>query len=359
MIFKNSFNFQPDEVYLVRKIDGKAFEISEEYFPIVDGNNTMIFNSSINKRLNRFNYYDNDWDYLNILFDGNNNLYYTASKCISSGECPQVLHRLSITPQGGIDLKPISAENETVWGFCIDSEGNTLYGRAGGEWMRYVRADGKIGEPIPTIIKTNSDAPVSRCDFVWNGTEGMMALYTFMGESDENGFSVFYQEDKHFLMKLNNGQFEKAKEIFLPFTNNLPSSSNVFNVGGKVIYSHFHGGKATLVDISNVNSYQEIACALEANLVMDDQLYHFDKDNLSLTQINIENGATTPVFDLDESALKGYVIRYIMNITETDILFGAHQISDNTNVIAKINVDNELTILQSNSGEVSVISTLN
>jgi len=48
-----------------------------------------------------------------------------------------------------------------------------------------------------------------------------------------------------------------------------------------------------------------------------------------------------------------------MDVTENGVLFCAHRFSDKMNVVANIEVDNVLTILQSNSAEVSVIMPLN
>ena len=124
------------------------------------------------------------------------------------------------------------------------------------------------------------------------------------------------------------------------------------------MYSYFFEGTAILVDISSMDSYREILCAVEANIVIDDKLYNFDKETFSLTHINIENGATTPVFNLDMSPLNGYVNISIMEVTESGVLFAAHRVSDRINVVAKIDLDNEFTILQSNSGMISVITTL-
>ena len=161
-------------------------------------------------------------------------------------------------------------------------------------------------------------------------------------------------------MKLKDGQFEKAKELKLKFVgDNLPSSYNVFYAEGKVMYSHFFDGVATLVDISNMDSYREIPCAVEANIVINDKLYNFNKETFSLTRINIENGATTPVFSLNMSPLNGYIHISIMEVTESGVLFAAHRVSDRMNVVAKIDLNNEFTILQSNSGLISVITTLN
>ena len=294
-------------------------------------------------------------DFIDICYDKNNNYYYTAIRCLSSGECPHILYQVSSISNAGINFKQVSAGNETVQGFCIDDAGNIIYCRAGGEWMRYISATGNIGEPIPIITRTNGDAPMSAYKFVWNGSDGIMALFTMWGEYNLDGWYSSFSKNKHYLMKLKNGQFEKIKELSLDFSNNYPSSYNVFYVHEKVIYNHYYGDAITLVDISNENSYREIPCSVEANIVINDELYNFDKNTFSLTHINIDNGTTTPIFSLDKSVLSDYLITCIMDVTESGIMFGAYRLSDKINVVAKIGLDNVLTILQSNSGEISIV----
>ncbi|MDR2146307.1 MAG: hypothetical protein LBE91_07610 [Tannerella sp.] len=345
-----------EEAYFVRKADGAVYEVPNEYIPSSDGYNELIFNSNVNRQ--GFKYPGNG-DFLNISFDGNDNFYYTAIRCLSSGECPHILYRVSSISNSGIDFRQVSAENETVWGFCMDDAGNSIYCRAGGEWLRYVSADGNMGEPIPVITRTGWDAPVSVYRFVWNGTDGIMALLAVWGEYDSEGWYNAYPENRHYLMKLKNGQFEKTREISLDFSRNFPSSYNVFYVQGKVIYSHYSGSSTILVDISGENSYREIPCPVGANIVINGKLYNFDENTFSLTHINIDNGTATPVFALNKSVLNDYVISCIMDVTESSITFGAYRLSDKMNVVAKIGLDNVPVILQSNSGEVSLVAPLN
>lgn len=356
-VFKKSHELMADEVYLVRKTDGRAFALPEQYFPVPNGNNELFYNASINRRLFRVSPVMNDWDFFAASHDTNNNLFYTSIDCSNAGACPEILYRVSTKSSGDIDVTPLSAAEETVWGFCVDKQGNALYGRAGGEWMRYADANGNVGEPIPTVVKTNGDVPVSSCDFVWSGTQGIMALYTYMSEYDGEWVTSL-PENKHFLMKLVNGRFEPVKELSLKFTNNKPSSRNVFYVGGKVIYNHSHGGVTTLVDVSHETSYREIPCAKDANIQIADKLYNFDRNTFSLTHIDIQTGATTPIYGLDRSVLNGYTVSFIMDVTESGVLFQAHRTANRTNVVAKIDINNELTILQSNSGEVSVFTNV-
>ena len=360
IFFKESYGWVvEEEVYFVRKTDGTVYQIPNEYIPSLSGYNELIFNSNLNKRRFRYTNIVNDLDFLDICFDRNKNFYYTAIHCLNSGVCPHILYQVSSVSNSGINFKQISAENETVWGFCIDDAGNSVYGRAGGEWMQYISTDGNIGEPIPVITRTNWDAPISAYKFVWNGTDGIMALLTVWGEYDSEGWYTSYSKNRHYLMKMENGQFVKKREIALDFGNNYPSSRNVFYVHGKVIYSHSHGSAITLVNISNENSYHEMPCSVEANIVINGELYNFDKNTFSLTHIDTNNGSTTQIFSLNKSAFSDYLVTCIMDVTESGIMFGAYRLSDKMNVVAKIGSDNVFTILQSNSGEVSVITPMN
>lgn len=358
-LFKRTGGSSTEEVYLVRKKDGRVFEVPEDYNPSLSGNNGLFFNKSMNERTTRFNYLNSDWDFLEFQFDGAYNLYFTAVHCLASGDCPHVLHRVTPASNGELTIKPLSVENETVWGHCVDSKGNALYGLAGGEWMRYVGASGEMSERIPTVRKTYGDYPIYTCNFVWNGTEGLMALYTFTGEYDESTDTfTSFPENKYFLMTWQNGAFVKARELDLPFRNNLPSSNNMFYVDGKMLYSHYHEGVTTLVDLSSPSAYREIPTSLQANCVIGGKLHHFDRNAFSLTRIDDKDGSTTPVYTLNKSLIDGYILAYIMDVTEEGILFGAYRLSDKLVVMAKIDKENGLTILQGNSGEVSVITVL-
>ena len=344
-----------EEVCFVRKIDGKVFEVPNDYIPSLSGYNKLIFNSNINKR----SVYSNrisDLDFLNICYDKDNNFYYTAISCQDDGTCPHTLYCVPSISNAAINFKQVSAESETVWGFCVDNTGNAIYGRAGGEWMRYVSNDGIISEPIPVIIRAqNSDYPLEVYLFVWAGTDGIMSLKEERGEQFPDGSFTSHQTPKYYLMKMENGKFINKREIMLDFKNSLPSSYNVFYVDKKIFYSHYN----VLVEISNENSYREIPCSVKANTVINDKLYNFNIESFSLTHINTDNGATTLIFNLDKSVLSDYHIAYIMDVTESSVTFGAYRLSDRMYFVAKINLDNSVTMLQDNSGEVSAITFLN
>ena len=357
VIFSERFS-EPD-AYFVKKSDGSVYKIPDEYFPSINGNNELFFNQNTNIRRFRYTNFINDFDFLNFCYDKDKNIYYTITICPGIGACPQILYKVSSITSASINFKQVSNENDNVWGYCIDDNGNLIY--SSGEHMRYVSANGSIGNPIPIIVRQKyGDFPLEIYRFVWAGTDGIMSLKEETAEQlPDGGIIVSSEYPRYFLMKMENGQFVKKREITLDFSKGYPSSYNVFYVHGKVIYSHYYGSTATLVDISNENSYREIPCSVEANIVINGELYHFDRNTFSLTHINIDNGTTTQIFTLDKSVLNDYIIACIMDVTENDILFGAYRLSDQMRVVAKIEKGNVFTILQSNSGNVSVIMPLN
>lgn len=347
------------EAYLVKKSNGLVYEIPDEYFPSINGNNELFFNKNTNIRRFRYSNVINDFDFLNFCYDKDKNIYYTITRCSGMGGCPQILYKVSPISSATINFQQVSDNNDNVWGYCIDNHGNLIYG-SGYEQMRYGSTNGSFSEPIPTIFRYFNDAPLEIYRFVWVGTDGIMSLKEETAEQlPDGGILVSSEYPKYFLMKIENGKFVRKREIMLDFSNGYPSSYNVFYVQGKVIYSHYNKNTATLVDISNENSYQEIPCSVEANIVINGELYHFDRNTFSLTHINIDSGTTTPIFALDKSVLNGYIIACIMDVTENGILLGAYRLSDNMRVVVQIGLNNVVNILQENSGEVQVILPLN
>jgi hypothetical protein len=291
-------------------------------------------------------------------------MYYTAIRCLSDGSCPHILYQVSSITSASINFKQISDVNDRVRGWCMDDAGNMIY--SFNIWtedrrMRFRSVDGSFSEPIPVV----SDAFVEVYRFVWKGTDGFMALLQCRGEYDSDGGYTGFPNPRHYLMKMENGKFVKKRELSLEFGygGNYPSSANVFYVKEKVIYNHYWGGTTTLVDISNENSYREIPCSAVANIVINDELYNFDKNNFSLTHINISNGVATSIFALDKSALSDYHIAYIIEVTENSVTFSAYRFSlvgqNQKPVVAKIGLGNIVTILQDNSGEISDVVTRN
>jgi hypothetical protein len=296
------------EAYFVKKTDGSVYKIPDEYFPSKNENNDLFFNHNINIWRFRHTNQIRDMDFMYFGYDNDNNIYYPITRCPSTfGVCPRILYKVSSITSATINFKQISDDNDNVGSYCIDDNGNIVYG-SGSEQMRYCSANGDLGEPVPTIVRYNHGAPIEIYRFIWAGTDGIMSLKEEYREQLPDGTFVT-SPGRRYLMKMENGKFVKKREITFDFDHFYPSSFNVFYVHGKVIYSHYDESTATLIDISSENSYRETPCSVEANIVINDELYNFDKDIFSLTHINIDNGAITPVFTLDKSVLSDYIIQ--------------------------------------------------
>ena len=98
--------------------------------------------------------------------------------------------------------------------------------------------------------------------------------------------------------------------------------------------------------------------SVQPNMVVDDQLAYFDHRTLSCTLINIDTGETFLLYDLDESKLSDYRIDRIINVTESGVVFSAQKFSDSNYVIAKIGLDNVVTIQKNTEGIVTVFVPL-
>ena len=344
------------DAYFVRKTDGTAYKIPDEYFPSVNGDGGLFFNHNTNIRRFRNTNIIRDLDFLNFCYDKDNNIYYTVvhyNTAPSMHALPHIVYKATIT-SSTVKFEQVSENNDNVWGYNIDYNGNIIY--KFGDKMKY-GSNGSFSEPI-IIIGRYVDIPIEIYRFVWVGNDGIMALREETADRNPSGGITTISEPRYCLMKMENGEFVKKREIKLDFSNGYPSSYNINYVQGRVIYNHSFGSTFTLVDITNENSYREIPCTVEANIVINDELYHFDRNTFSLTHINIDNGNTTPVFAFDKSVLSDYLIACIMDVTENSVMFGAYRLSDRMNVVAKIEENNELTILQINSGDVSTIMPL-
>ena len=114
-----------------------------------------------------------------------------------------------------------------------------------------------------------------------------------------------------------------------------------------------------LIDISNESLYKEIPTTVYPNMVINDQLCYFDEEDFSCTLVDIDTGETSLLYSLNKSILGNYDIDKIMSVTESGITFSAVQLSDGKYIVAKIGLDNSVTIQQTIEGNVSVLMPLN
>ena len=330
------------ECYFVKKADGLIYEIPYTHFPHLVGNKyhwSDLFFSSIDK----------------IQLDKNKNVYYTTYQK-SSPHKKTLFKASSITST--LQFEEISAVNDDVCGFNVDEQGSIFYmtDYSNDYKMRYRNTDGSF----VTLSRENSNGNIILC--VWIGVDGEM--YGILEKMvDETRINT-----KSYLVKVeNDGQIAELREISQDIchrgsTVGSPFSlKNVFYVQGKIINSGIYPYKdgGYLANISDESSYSEIPCAVAANTVFDDQLYYFDENTFSCTHIDISSGQTSLLYDLDESKLGNFDIDNIMNISESGVTFSGIQLSNGQYIIAKLGIDNSVTIQQNIAGQIISILPIN
>src|SRR5690606_17962334 len=114
------------EAYLVKKSDGKVFEIPYEYVPSAEGSLDQYLNTKGR-----------------IQEDGNNHIYYITNK--------GTLYKISINTPSSLKFQEVSAVNDNVLGFCVDKSGNIHYGysdsNTSNSKYRYRKSDGSFVNP--------------------------------------------------------------------------------------------------------------------------------------------------------------------------------------------------------------------
>ncbi|MDW8850090.1 hypothetical protein SD960_08315 [Flavobacterium sp. MMLR14_040] len=310
-----------DEAYLIKKSDGKVFEIPRKYMPHVVGNK-----------------YDYLHQYLNtenkIQEDKNNNIYYTTYP-------DHKILKVSLNTPSLLQFQEISAVNDNVYGFCVDGNGNIHYGYYDSNTQdykyRYRKSEGNF---------INTTFPEGKYyNRIWTGTDGQ--IYgakmntvddSYLGKIQDGGFLVIKQSK----MNINDWKF-----------------GNVFNVKGKIIYTYYEYNPNKFFNLSNEMEFTEIPCSVKANYVLNDDLYNFDKATFVLTLINVLNGNTSVVYDLDETKLGNYDIDKIINVDQDGVTFSAVDLNNGQYVVAKISISNLVTIQTNINGLITTVTSLN
>ena len=321
-----------DEVYLVKKSDGKVFEIPREYMPHIVGNK-----------------YHYDYMYFNtmnkIQEDGSNNMYYTTYQ--TSSPHKKTLYKVSLSSPSSLQFQEVSAVNDNINGFCVDKSGNILYTyydyNTHSQKYRYR----KSAENFINFATFSYDDDVNRSQrvqLVWTGTDGQMYA---VQEIVQNG-----TQEGLYLVKIQEGNVVSAKNMNTK-VEGIPT--NVFNVKGKIFYSQTN----TLFNLSNEAEYAEISCLTVANLELNNDLYNFNQATFTLTLINAASGGISVVYDLDETKLGNYDIDKIINVAQDGITFSAVDLGNGQYVVAKIFTDNTVAVQTSISGLVTSVMSLN
>jgi len=323
--------FDNFEAYFVSKRDEKVFEIPLRYLP---------------------HYVENKYTYLSqylntidkIQEDGNNNIYYTTYE--SSSPHKKTLYKVSLSNSSLLQYEEVSAVNDDINGFCVDVNGNISYGYRDNKTQeykyRYRKADGSFVSPnFPSQSNYNR---------VWIGTDGNM--YGIQSNVEGN----IHHKNSYF-GKIENGIFSKIKLINMDLND--WKFGEVFKVKGQLFHAYYDYNPNKLFNISNEHDYAEISCAVEPNYVINDDLYYFDKVKFILTLINIKNGSTSHVFDLDENQLGNFDIDKILKVSIDGVVFSGVDLSNGQYVVSTLDINNELIKREVISGEIKTFIALN
>jgi hypothetical protein len=325
LAFGDQYSFQ--ETYLVKKSDGKVFAIPSEYMPHTVGNKYTYLHQ-----------YLNTVD--KIQEDGYNNMYYTT---YPSSSHKKTLYKVSLSSPSSLQFQEVSAVNDDVGGFCVDKNGNIHYGYYDSNTQsykyRYRKSEGNF---INTTFPQGQ-----RYNCIWVGTDGQM----YGAEMSSGGIS--YSD----FGKIQDGVFGVTKQINLNLNGWV--TGNSFNVKGKLFSTFYAQNPNKIFNLSNETEYAEISCPVMANYILNDDLYNFDKATFVLTLIDVSNGGTSVVFDLDETKLGNYDIDKIINVAQDGITFSAVDLNNGQYIIAKIFTDSTVEVQTSISGLVTTVMSLN
>lgn len=310
-----------EEAYLIKKSDGKVFEIPKNYMPHVVGN--------------KYSYLD---QYLNtknkIQEDNNNNIYYTTYP-------NKKILKVSLNTPSSLQFEEISAVNDNVYGFCVNGKGDIHYGYYDSDTQnykyRYRKSEGNfLNATFPQYIHN---------DRIWTGTDGQMYGAKMKTENDS------------YLGKIQDGSFLEIKQLKMNLND--WKFGDVFNVKGKIIYTYYEYNPNNFFNLSNEIEFSEISCLVKANYVINDDLYNFEKTTFILTIINISNGSTSVVYDLDETKLSNYDIDKIINVDQNGVTFSAVDLNNGQYVVAKISTNNVVEIQKTITGQITTITSIN
>lgn len=310
-----------EEAYLIKKSDGKVFEMPKNYMPHVVGN--------------KYSYLD---QYLNtkdkIQEDNNNNIYYTTYP-------NQKILKVSLNTPSSLQFEEISAVNDNVYGFCVNGKGDIHYGYYDSNTQnykyRYRKSEGNF---------VNATFPQSQYyNRIWIGTDGQ--IY---------GAKMNTAEDS-FFGKIQDGRFSEIKQSKMNIND--WKFGDVFNVKGKIIYTYYDYNPNKFFNISNEMEFSEIPCSVKANYVINNNLYNFEKATFVLTLINISDGSTFVYYDLDETKLVNYDIDKIINVDQNGVTFSAVDLNNGQYVVAKISTNNAVEIQKTIAGLITTVTPIN
>jgi len=308
------------ETYLVNKTSGKTFALPQEYMPYMYEEKYPLFVGTSMFRE-----------------DGNNNLYFNQGG--------SKIFKLSLNSPSSLQFEQVSAVNDNVHDFCVDGDGNIFYRGYGGiyEYLyRYRKADGSF--ILPDFGEWQNYQKSYQKNYILNIWVGLdEQMYVTQGKYVNDNLIVM-------LSTIQDGVFTPIKEVNL-FIND----SEIFYVQGKMICAQ----DGLLYNIASANDYFEIPCALMPTLMLNGELYNFDKETFKLTKIDVSTGTTSLVSNFDKTKLGNYDIDKIINVSVSGITFSATDLRNGNYVVAKISTDNSVEVQTTITGTVATIVSLN
>lgn len=318
------------ESYLIKKADGKVFEIPYIYQP-----HTV------------YNKYTWGEQYLilkdKIQEDASNNIYYTNYETNSPHK--KTLYKISLNTPSELVFEEVSAVNDDVYGFCVDNLGNVLYhtGYYSDKKARYRKPVGEFA----------MDSAFNELDLIWKGVDGVM--YAVRSVYNDNT----YRRDRAFV-KLVDGEvtlindIPDGVELNMVYIDN-ENKYNVYQVQGNIILSQ----SDKLFNLSKEDKLGFVACDKIASTVIDDKLYSFDSNTFACYEIDINTGATTLEYSLDKTKLQGIDIDKIITVSLDGVTLSGVSLSNGQYVVVKISTDNSVTVQQSIAGKVTYVQAIN
>ncbi len=332
-IILNLWNhFGVSDFYFVDRTDGSAFKTPSDFDPYISGN---IYHPSLLFPLNMGN----------IQEDKFGDIYF--SRCPDFSPYKSTLHKMSILSPSSFMFEDLSVANDFLTGFCTDNIGNALYNYKSENLtegkLRYRYADGGYAN-------VSMSSETTELIFVWKGTDGEM--YCIM--MDRSAALQFY------LVKITEEGTTVEKNINVEIENYNCSNCSYENyfhqVQGQIIFSQ----SGEILNLSSAEAYKASPCSVRANMVSNDKLFYFDKTTLQFTLIDIETGATSLYYDLDEFAVLNYEIDKILSVKEDGILFSGLDLHTGKNVTARLNIHGIVTVVNKEiPGTVSNVYLLN
>jgi len=342
----NNMTPVPHEAYFVNKSNGLIYAIPQDKLPFVY---LEEYDISPARFLGCFS---------KVQLDRYGNVYY-----VGLPETRKTLYKVSPAASSAINITQVSVVNDWVVCYLLDGEDNILY-----------YGSKSNSESVFRYRKASDGSFVSHTQFweehrskIWTGTDGIMYEITFDCHHNmvETGPGLPVEYTKVSFMKMQDGQ--SSSIIQEDIVEGFISGFYGFYVQGRIILlSRGHGINNYLIDVSDASSYKIVPCSIETNLpfedkllVVNDKLCYFNYESFSCTLIDIDTGQTSLLYSFDKSKLGNYDVDQIMSISESGIVFSAAQMSDGNYVVAKLDANGTVTILQTIGGSVSVVVPLN